>query len=177
KPNNFNGPPRPELEEEWKRLTGNDTIRVTFSEVEQFSNRDETIIQLNDEKGGYFTTVAVYHGLHCVQRLHHYIYSSHYYPNLTQDQQFVLQRHAEHCLDWLRQYVMCNADTTLMPARWTANSPKPAVLDWGNHQCVVWDDIENWMAARAFDPYAPGVLMHPRFGKPKSPLLTPVGST
>ncbi|KAK4204612.1 hypothetical protein QBC40DRAFT_292781 [Triangularia verruculosa] len=145
KPNNFNGPPRLELEEAWNHLQENDSIRVTLSELGQFAT-DDTIIQLNDDKGGYYTTVSVYHGLHCIERLHHYIYSDHYYPNLTQNEQFILKRHTEHCLDWLR------------------HNPKPAALDWGNHQCVVWEDIENWMAERAFDPYEPGVLMHPRFG-------------
>jgi hypothetical protein len=39
---------------------------------------------------------------------------------LSEDDVFALKQHTEHCLDWLRQYVQCNADTTLIPIRWAS---------------------------------------------------------
>ncbi|KAK8110390.1 uncharacterized protein PG998_006847 [Apiospora kogelbergensis] len=161
---NFNGPPRPALEAAWERLKDNDSVRVSAEELGQFAG-DDTIISLTDGSG-YYTTVAVYHGLHCVQRLHHYLYPDHYYPDLDEDERFTLLRHTEHCLDWLREYLTCNADTTLIPVHWQANHASPTALDWGKHQCVDWTSIEDWMATHAFDPYTPGLLMHPEFGSP-----------
>ncbi|KAI0128258.1 hypothetical protein BJ170DRAFT_682055 [Xylariales sp. AK1849] len=181
KPNDFSGPPRPALEAAWDRLKSNESIRVTKDELGQFAD-DDTIIKLTDGSG-YYSTVTAYHGLHCINRMHHYIYLEHYYPNLDKDQAFTLRRHTEHCLDWLRQYVTCNADTTLIPVHWRAGNPKPVALDWGKHQCVNWESIESWMADHAFDPFEPGLLMHPEFGSPwenvdpNAPKLgaTPVG--
>lgn len=46
-----------------------------------------------------------------------------------------------------------------------ASHPDPTALDWGKHQCVAWGGVEEWMASHAFDPYTPGLLMHPVYGK------------
>ncbi|KAK9418930.1 hypothetical protein SUNI508_07702 [Seiridium unicorne] len=178
KPDSFSGPPRPALEAAWNRLKSNESVRVSKAELGQFAS-DDTIIELTDGSG-YYSTVSVYHGLHCINRIHHFLYPDHYYPDFDKDQMFLLKRHTEHCLDWLRQYVMCNADTTLIPVHWSAKSPRPVALDWGNHQCVNWDNIEEWMADHAFDPFEPGLLMHPVFGSPyqdDNPELRKLGAT
>ncbi|GAW18401.1 hypothetical protein ANO14919_078760 [Xylariales sp. No.14919] len=91
KSNSFNGPPRLELEEAWDDLMKSQNLRVSEADIGQFSG-DDTIVQLSDGSG-YFVTLAVYHGLHCVQRLHHYIYKDHYYGNLTDWEMFTLKRH------------------------------------------------------------------------------------
>lgn len=122
-------------------------LRVSDEEIGQFAE-DDTIVQLTDGTG-YFVTIAFYHGLHCVRRLHHYIYKDHYYGNLTERESFMLQRHAgmltlpgltlnffflrrlikiiEHCLDWLRQYLQCNVDPTIIPIRWDSGYVYPTV--------------------------------------------------
>ncbi|RDA95408.1 hypothetical protein CP533_3436 [Ophiocordyceps camponoti-saundersi (nom. inval.)] len=159
KANSFNGPPRESLENAWDKLMKHQNVRVPESELGQYAG-DDSIVKLTDGSG-YYTTVAVFHGLHCVQRLHHAIYADHYYPGLSEDETFLLKRHTEHCIDWLRQYVQCNADTTLIPIQWAADSPGPVSTDKGKHQCVVWEPIYEWMAEHSFDPFEPGLLVHP----------------
>lgn len=132
----FSGPPRPELEEAWAKilscqfavgrvsgvlscylpLSTDQNVRVQEGELGEFKGQ-KSIIQLNDGSG-FYVTVAVQHALHCVQRLHRYLYKDHYHAGLSEDDAFALKQHTEHCLDWLRQYVQCNADTTLIPIRW-----------------------------------------------------------
>ncbi|KAI0446906.1 hypothetical protein F4803DRAFT_546758 [Xylaria telfairii] len=164
KSNSFNGPPRPELDEAWDDLMKSQNLRVSDADIGQFSG-DDTIVQLTDGSG-YFVTLAVYHGLHCVQRLHHYIYKDHYYGNLTDWEMFTLKRHTEHCLDWLRQYLQCNVDTTLIPIRWNADTPGPVSKDLGKHQCVAWEPVEEWADKHTFNPFEPGLVVHPIFGSP-----------
>ncbi|PWY83790.1 hypothetical protein BO94DRAFT_468662, partial [Aspergillus sclerotioniger CBS 115572] len=105
KTNAYNGPPRPELEEAWDKLMNNTNIRVTQDQLgEEFAAQD-SIVELNDGSG-YYVTVSAYHGLHCVQRLHHYIYAEHYYPGLDEFETFMLRRHAgkydghRQCVVW-----------------------------------------------------------------------------
>lgn len=115
-------------------------IRLQRHELGPFAN-DQSVIQLADGSG-YFATLAVFHGLHCLKRFHHYIHRDSYYPNMTAEEAAALLYHtggslgtlnaeartmltqdlrnAEHCVDWLRQYVQCNADTTLIPFYWGA---------------------------------------------------------
>ncbi|MCJ1394404.1 hypothetical protein MMC18_007282 [Xylographa bjoerkii] len=116
KPTNFNGKPTPELAEAWKNLVQHQNVRLQKEELGPFAE-DDGVIQLSDGSG-YFGTLAVFHGLHCVKRLHHYIHRDSYYPNLSKMDADRLLYHTEHCVDWLRQYVQCNADTTLIPFYW-----------------------------------------------------------
>jgi hypothetical protein len=59
--------------------------------MDQFAH-DDTLIKLSDGSG-YWTTLSVFHGLHCVKRLHHYIHKGFYYQNLTDPEE---QRLLEH---------------------------------------------------------------------------------
>ncbi|KAK8013578.1 hypothetical protein PG991_009171 [Apiospora marii] len=162
----FVGPPRPELEEAWGNLMAHENVRVSTDELDQYSG-EKSLVRLTDGSG-YYMTVSVFHGLHCIQRLHRYIYRDHYYPKLTEDNEFSLKVHTHHCLDWLRQYVQCNADTTLIPIRWAESIPTPIARDTGERTCVAWQPIMDFMKSRSFDPLAPGMLNHPVFGDPYS---------
>ncbi|KAK4443533.1 hypothetical protein QBC34DRAFT_310847 [Podospora aff. communis PSN243] len=160
----FSGPPRPELEEAWAEILANQNIHVGEDELGEFRGQ-KSIVKLSDGSG-FYVTVAFQHALHCVQRLHRYLYKDHYHPGLSESDAFALLSHTEHCLDWLRQYVQCNADTTLIPIRWATSVPGPVSKDWGKHQCVAWEPLMHVMASRSFDPFQPGLLIHPNFGNP-----------
>ncbi|KAI1203434.1 hypothetical protein F5X97DRAFT_340617 [Nemania serpens] len=166
KPTNFTGPPRPELEEAWDSLMKNSEVRVSKEELGGFKN-DDSIVELSDGSG-YYVTISAYHGLHCVRRLHKYIWADHYYPEVTEREAFLLKGHTEHCLDWLRQYVQCHADPTLSPIHWTTVDGIPVSKDVGNRMCVSWGPFEEWMAEHSFDPFEPGLLVHPLFGVPQT---------
>ncbi|KAK3358104.1 hypothetical protein B0T25DRAFT_477286 [Lasiosphaeria hispida] len=163
----FTGPPRPELEAAWAELQRYSDIRVSEQELGPFAT-DKTLVRLTDGSGAY-AMLAVYHGLHCVERMHHLLYADHYYPNLTDAETFLLSQHTEHCLDYLRQYVQCNADMTLIPMHWGESGPKPSAIDNGNHQCASWEGIEDWTLKHHFDPLTPALLLHPKFGDPYVP--------
>jgi hypothetical protein len=57
---------------------------------------------------------------------------------------------------------MCNADLSLMTFRWVDDdlSPKPNFK--GQHECVNWQKIEDWVASRSFNPDDPKLLIHPK---------------
>src|SRR3954452_17602613 len=77
----FTGPTRPALEAAWAELQRHSNIKVSEQELGAFA-ADETLVRLTDGSGAY-AMLAVYHGLHCVERMHHVLYADHYYPNLT----------------------------------------------------------------------------------------------
>ncbi|KAH6641165.1 hypothetical protein F5144DRAFT_527393 [Chaetomium tenue] len=160
----FSGPPRLELEEAWAKILAYQNFRVQEHELGEYKGQ-KSLIQLSDGSG-FYMTVAVQHALHCVQRLHHHLYKDHYYSGFSDNDTFALKQHTEHCLDWLRQYVQCNADTTLIPIRWASSFPGPVSKDWGHHRCVAWEPVVEVLASRAFDPFQPGLLVHPYFGDP-----------
>jgi hypothetical protein len=53
---------------------------------------DDTVIQLTDGSGA-FGTLTVFHGLHCVERLHHFLYPDHYYSAFSDEDKLLLKYH------------------------------------------------------------------------------------
>ncbi|KAJ5873693.1 uncharacterized protein N7529_002123 [Penicillium soppii] len=87
-----------------------------------------------------------------------YIHQDHY--NSTEEN---LGQHIDHCLDGLRQYVMCNADLSINTFDWIPNYPKP----WPNfevvHKCANWESIEEWVLANSFNGFDPDLIRHPDY--------------
>lgn len=83
--------------------------------------------------------VSVFHQLHCLSYL-----VQHFSPatgNLTQE----VAHHSAHCFDYLRQAIMCNADTSLEGK--TETGP-----GWGSkHTCKDYDKVLDW--ANSHDVY------------------------
>ncbi|KZL85359.1 hypothetical protein CI238_07372, partial [Colletotrichum incanum] len=101
-PTAFNGPPRPELEDEWARLMKYENVRVTREELGEFAG-DDSIAKLTDGSG-YYVTVAAFHGLHCVRNLHKYIYADHYYEGYSEHNISAVPQATDsghhYCVDW-----------------------------------------------------------------------------
>jgi hypothetical protein len=96
KPGHFNGKPTPELAEAWKSIMQHQNIRLQRHELGPFTD-DKSVIQLADGSG-YFATLAVFHGLHCLKRFHHYIHRDSYYPNMTAEEAASLLYHTGELL-------------------------------------------------------------------------------
>lgn len=60
----------------------------------------------------YMYGLAVYHQLHCLNRIRKTFYADKFFPDDTKED---LEFHKNHCFDVLRQGLMCNADVSLIP--------------------------------------------------------------
>ena len=71
----------------------------------------------------------------------------------------------DHCVDDLRQALMCHADTSVVTFDWKPQYRRP----WPNfsidHTCVNWEALDNWASARSFSAYDQKSLVHPEFGR------------
>ncbi|KAF2834033.1 hypothetical protein CC86DRAFT_400598 [Ophiobolus disseminans] len=59
-------------------------------------------------------TLAVYHQLHCLQAIDLY-YSKQLHTNFNSSRERTFNAHIHHCFDYLRQAIICAADTNLEP--------------------------------------------------------------
>ncbi|KAF4336149.1 hypothetical protein FBEOM_9992 [Fusarium beomiforme] len=159
----FVGEPSLELDRAWKKVLNNSNIRITEEEISHISGRKEQAIELPD--GGYFATLNVYHNLHFIKRLHHYMYPDYYFPNITQEQKRANEYHNHHCLDMLRQSIMCQGDMQLLTMKWRPDGRIPTANFTSPHQCVNWDTLEKWASSRRIvNLMEPGYLIHPTLG-------------
>jgi len=70
-----------------------------------------------------------------------------YYPKNDADSAY--NAHVEHCVDYLRQVLMCKADITRIPVEWSTkySRPKPRFDTW--HTCRDFGKIQDWVIERS----------------------------
>ena len=52
-----------------------------------------------------------------------------------------MTQHVHHCLEYLRQSIMCNADTNLERRTVNNMTGMSSVTGYGNHQCRDYDEL------------------------------------
>lgn len=121
-----------------------------------------TSVQLSDEEGGYLATLDVFHTLHCVNKIRKMYYNEYYHdPNPLADQ----QEHFDHCIDLLRQVIMCHGDVSLHTYRWIDDYKVPYPTMQTEHQCRDWDILMSWSEERHIPDLTGPILTHPTLGK------------
>lgn len=71
----------------------------------------------------------------------------------------------DHCLDMLRQSVMCQGDTQLLTMKWSHENSIPIANFTMPHKCVNWENLELWARGRRIEHLMePDYLVHPTLG-------------
>ncbi|KAI6716189.1 hypothetical protein JHW43_001292 [Diplocarpon mali] len=156
--NIYNGDPSPQVDEAWAALFHHANIRVSRGEIARLGRSS---IELRDGSGDFFGTLDVYHQLHCLKYIREYVHQEYYTIKTTNVPK---KEHANHCIEMLRQVIMCKGDTALMTYEWLPDFPGP----WPNfgiqHECVNWERIDDWSKERSINIFDPKFLQHPKFG-------------
>ncbi|KAK3673243.1 hypothetical protein LTR78_006788 [Recurvomyces mirabilis] len=91
-----------------------------------------------------------------------------YYADEMQHEQMIVlpshifPDHIEHCLDMLRQYLMCQPSSAIWTYDWdeSKNKDNPADDLHIEHQCVDWEMLDGWARERVFD-IEDGLVLRP----------------
>ncbi|WYZ36366.1 hypothetical protein EsH8_XIII_000018 [Colletotrichum jinshuiense] len=100
------GDPGPEMDRPWDHVELHITSTVLLQGAEADLVRDRTTLG----NGYWVTGLDVFHQVHCINQVRKALYPE-YYPPFQSSRAHKL--HWEHCLDYVRQAVMCNADQPL----------------------------------------------------------------
>lgn len=181
----YRGPPRPEQDAAWEgllqctwkllpvipvrvltRMCQDNNLRVQKEDLEKANT---TSVPLNDDQGGYLATLDVFHTLHCVNKIRKSYYSDYYHdPNPLADQ----QEHFDHCIDLLRQVIMCHGDVSLHTYEWKDGYRWPWPSMRTEHQCRNWDKLMDWSKEHYVASLTGPILSHPSLGKSAFSTLT-----
>ncbi|KAK4659847.1 hypothetical protein QC762_113200 [Podospora pseudocomata] len=164
----FLGEPRPELDKAWHDLLDGTLIYFSEDELKKAGNA----VSISREGGGYVGGLGVSHSLHCLKRIKQYLHPTYYYPDISttpgNETWSDLTSHVDHCLESLRQLVLCTADTNVYTLHWTDHSTlKPSVKVPQPNVCVDWKPLHRWMKGRGVGF---GEMVHPashHFGQKK----------
>ncbi|KAI0448614.1 hypothetical protein F5B21DRAFT_518804 [Xylaria acuta] len=140
----FIGKPRPEMDEAWHNLLNGTLIKFSQEELLLAGNAKS----IAHKDGGFVGGLAISHSLHCLKRIKQYIHPEYYYPG---DQDWVeLDWHFDHCLESIRQEILCGGSAEVYTLEWTpASNEKPSVTVPQPRMCVDWESLHSWMKERA----------------------------
>ncbi|CAG8948117.1 unnamed protein product [Penicillium salamii] len=151
KENTFRLDAGPEVDAAWESLGINyRSIRVPFEDAKQ-SGLAPDQVKINQKYGGGFpANVEGLHHLHCLNLLRQSLYYNYDYyhakgegPFVNDD--YIVRRHVSHCLDIIRQELMCTVDTGVLGQIWIyPESPEPYVDFNTQHRCKNFEDVRGW---------------------------------
>ncbi|WQF89969.1 Putative mycotoxin biosynthesis protein UstYa [Colletotrichum destructivum] len=141
----YMGPPSPEREDLWNDLYGFGTSVIGREHAAKLVNKTVPVPGKNGEyEGKYVIMLGVFHQLHCVNLLRKSLYWKTQWTTDPNDPMSLM--HLEHCVDALRQAVMCSADVTPHPWVWDDGQNKEVAEVM--HTCRDFDAIRSWARPR-----------------------------
>jgi len=91
-------------------------------------------------------TLEFTHQLHCLNSLRKISYREYYEPTdvFFKAHQETIRTHIDHCIEILRQNLMCTADVGLVTYEWVEgfSEPYPDFSTW--HKCRNFDKVLDW---------------------------------
>ena len=168
-PSPYRGPPAPEIDKAWNRVTMVRPLNFSLTDDEYLRvGKDPKTAARNlpEYGGGYFLVPEFTHQLHCVnllRKVSHFKFG--YYnafdPDFTDNTDIFkvhigksqihpvlrpskLKTILDHCVEQLRQFVMCHADMGVVTAHWIQQRHKPWPDFNTNHMCRDFDQVMDW---------------------------------
>lgn len=159
--NEYMGTPSEQIDHEWNHVSLNVPALRLFEK--DFAAMGKSLTERNWHQippewgGGYLGMTEVFHLLHCLAEIRKLTYPEHYPDLWAERDQRGRRVHTEHCLDIIRQRLMCTADVGPVPFYDDPNYDMPMpdfstrhqcrnftkILDWGytNERAVGWDEV------------------------------------
>ncbi|PKX96194.1 oxidase ustYa family protein [Aspergillus novofumigatus IBT 16806] len=158
----------PEVDAAWEALGVNYRSLRVPTEVAEKSGLAQDQVKINQKYGGgYPANVEGFHHLHCLNLLRQTLYYNYdYYHNLGQgafkNDDFIVRRHVSHCLDILRQQLMCTIDTGVLGQVWIHPDHPEAYVDFNTeHQCKNFEAIRQYAEKNQLPAQIPQDFLEP----------------
>ncbi|KAJ8119279.1 hypothetical protein ONZ43_g3738 [Nemania bipapillata] len=122
---------------------------ISREEMINLGLNPDTSLKITDPrngKPGYRVAVEVFHQLHCLNLLRQNVYKDYYSPlgGDTSAPMMDLRGHLDHCIDALRQFVMCQGDIGVFSFNYPFNDGDPWPDYSTPHTCRNFESIRQW---------------------------------
>ncbi|KAK1234336.1 hypothetical protein PQX77_002475 [Marasmius sp. AFHP31] len=148
----FHIPPSDELDRNWEDLYQFGISRIPKSQAALLPNKT---LPIPGDEGHYIVELDVFHNLHCLNMIRKSLHSD-YYTHMAMN---VHENgpHMDHCVDWLRQSLMCAGDTSVIVWQWDEMEQKNKFQGDIAHTCRSFEKLRDWGMEHAmniqYDPY------------------------
>jgi len=86
-------------------------------------------------------SLNVFHQLHCVNMIRKRLWAN---ENFESTHELMGIEHLSHCLDALRQSLMCSSDITPLPWKWDAQAGEAKEVAEVQHTCRNFEKVRQW---------------------------------
>ncbi|KAJ7138306.1 hypothetical protein C8R44DRAFT_607441, partial [Mycena epipterygia] len=137
----FQIPSSPALDRMWSDLYNVDILRLTKEEAAKLPNKTHAIPGDEDH---YIAELDVFHNLHCL------VGSSNATEHVGRPLLHVSRAETNssfpvaHCVDWIRQSIMCSGDTSVVVWQWDDLVKTTKVQGKIAHTCRKFDKLHDW---------------------------------
>ncbi|KAK7927302.1 hypothetical protein PG985_004300 [Apiospora marii] len=118
----------------WIELSSGSRGYVVIKDAERFDLPDPYTVAIDRENEGPGYMMSSFHQLHCLSYLAEHLQQGYAGVNLTEE----VAHHTAHCFNYLRQGIMCSADTTL------EGKTEAGPGEGSEHECVDYDALLEW---------------------------------
>lgn len=165
----YQGWPSKEKDALWDRFNGA-MFRIPHQEAEQLPHMTiQVALPESLAQDEYLVGVTFTHALHCLNQLRKVTYPRHYNSSLVDEDgrvNYFKWWHTDHCVEVLRKYITCHADTTPYTFDWVEGA-RISVHPGTVHTCRNFDRIMDVSSASLTVPFkylpppSPGPLFFP----------------
>ncbi|CAG7922007.1 unnamed protein product [Penicillium olsonii] len=168
KENTFRLNAGPEVDAAWESLGINyRSVRIPSEDAERSGLAADQVKISTKYGGGFPANVEGLHHLHCLNLLRQSLfYNYDYYhakgegPFVNDD--YIVRHHVSHCLDIIRQQLMCTVDTGVLGQIWIyPDSPEPYVDFNTRHRCKNFEDVRGWAEKNQLPQDPPSDFLQP----------------
>ncbi|KAF2502890.1 hypothetical protein BU16DRAFT_554922 [Lophium mytilinum] len=161
KANIFRGPASPEVDAAWESLGVNyRAVVVPVDQATQSGIRPDQVKVSQRYGGGFPANVEGLHHLHCLNLLRKALtWNYEYYHKQGEgpftNSDYVIRYHVTHCLDVLRQQLMCTVDVGVLGQIWyhPEGYPMEPFVDFHtNHKCRNFEAVRAWAEKHQLPP-------------------------
>jgi len=136
----YRGSPSPELDAEWEKLYSTGAMAISKFEMLRIQKLVPSSVELPEEpEESYQAGLEVFHQIHCLDMIRRYSYFEHYSVIQPEFARPMMRIHTDHCIEMLRQTLMCNSDLHVYTYNW---------VDRVEHS---WPDFSTTKMCRNFD--------------------------
>jgi len=129
-----------DVDRAWGQLYNNTIFKMPKSQAALLPNRTYPI---KDDPGYYLGALDVFHQLHCLNTIRRALHREHYTEVVGMDEE-----HISHCVDSVRQSLMCNADISVNVWQWNDQLSNVVGHSTQAHTCRNFEKLRDWSRER-----------------------------
>lgn len=123
-------------------------VRITKEQAQKLPHMPLPV-PLEEWKDEYFISITVFHQLHCLNALRKALYPRRYNSSIVGadgNVDYGQWHHVDHCVELVRQALVCRPDTTARTFRWHPAGSQ-VLHHWTTHTCRAFDPLMEWASA------------------------------